>query len=231
MSHTGVAHFERALLIAAKAPRPGRVKTRLAPMLGEERAHALARALLADTLALAHGLRRFVSTTLVLDGDPADVSDLDFLPQKIRPQHGNHLGERLVQMIEDAFATTAADAVCVIGSDAPHLPAAFILEAFGRIQRGDADVVLGPADDGGYTLVTVARPSAVLFEDIPWSEPDVLERTIARAKSAELSPTLLPPWYDIDTPADVMRLGEDLRRGVVHAPATKILIERWKTAL
>ena len=117
-------------------------------------------------------------------------------------------------------------AVCVIGSDAPHLPAAFLLEAWGRLQRG-ADAVLGPADDGGYYLVALPRAAPALFRDIPWSGAAVLEVTLARAAEERLSVSLLPPWYDVDTPDDLLRLREDLRRGVAYAPATAELLEEW----
>jgi glycosyltransferase A (GT-A) superfamily protein (DUF2064 family) len=128
--------------------------------------------------------------------------------------------------------------VCVVGSDAPHLPAAFLLEALGRLAlapgaspKSVADVVLGPTDDGGYYLVALRAPAPGLFTNVPWSGPDVFSVTQMRARTAGLTVALLPPWYDVDVLADLRRLQTDLARGVVHAPATHALIANLRITL
>ena len=211
------------IVVAAKAPRPGTVKTRLLPALSPEAAASLAGAFLEDTLQTAATAAASLRADLVLalDGAPA------LLPPSLLPlsvsviaQAGNTLGERLETMMGAAGLSVGGDRrVCVIGGDAPHLPAAFLIEAFGRLAT--ADVVLGPADDGGYYLIALSRPAPTLFADIPWSGPDVLAATRVRAAAAGLRLALLPPWYDVDTPHDLRRMGGDLACGVAHAPATR----------
>lgn len=218
---------ERVVVVAAKAPQAGKVKTRLCPPLSPDQAAQLARAFLRDTLQTASSPALRADLVLAVDGTLDEGEDIVPHPNQSRArqvqQTGNSLGERLVLMIDDAFGA-GHRFVCVIGSDVPHLPAAFLLEAWGRLER-DADVVLGPSDDGGYTLVAVARSLPVLFRDIAWSSPHVLAQTQERARTAGLSVALLAPWYDIDTWDDVRRLRQDLHKGVVRAPATAQVLE------
>lgn len=214
----------RAIVVAAKAPRAGAVKTRLCPPLSPEAAARLARAFLADTLETASALPKVADLWLALDGDdPALVREL--LPDGARQirQRGGDLGERLVHLFAEVFAE-GYEQVCVVGSDAPHLPAAFLVEAFGRLVGND--VALGPAEDGGYYLAALRAPAPELFAgDIGWGGPDVLADTLARAARAGRTAALLPPWYDIDTPHDLRRLQQDIRRGAAFAPATAALLE------
>ncbi len=215
---------KRAIIVAAKAPRAGAVKTRLS--LPPDAAANLAAAFLRDTLRLASSPALQADLTLALDGGDAGDLEPGTVPPgtRITPQRGNSLGERLVHIFEEAFQT-GYTAVCVVGSDAPHLPEAFLLEAFGRLSQNGGPV-LGPADDGGYYLIGLTRPAPELFADIAWSGPDVREMTLRRAAEAGLSATLLPPWYDIDVPADLRRLREEMRREVVAAPATAAFLGR-----
>ena len=224
-------------MVAAKAPQAGAVKTRLCPPLSAAQAADLAAALLQDSLRLAAAPGPDADCLLALhDGGAGGITTTpspSFIPvtaEKMRPhailrQRGDDLGERLVHLFADVFAF-GYNEVCVIGADAPHLPAAFLLEAFGRLGRkapgggGAPDVVLGPADDGGYYLVALPRPAPEMFEDIPWGGPDVLAMTRARAGASGRTVALLPPWYDIDTIGDLNRLRGDLRRGLAEAPST-----------
>lgn len=224
------------IVVAAKVPAPGRVKTRLVdssvPGMTPETAARLAQAFLADTLATVAGpaLRAVADRWLALDGDPADLPPDAFAaatPFSLRAQMGNSLGERLVNLMEAGFAA-GYGRVCIIGGDAPHLPPAFLLEAFGRLAPAPgspppsvADVVLGPTDDGGYYLIALRAPALALFADIPWSGPEVFLLTQERARAAGLSVALVPPWYDVDALADLRRLQTDLARGVLRAPATQ----------
>ena len=214
---------KRIVIVAAKAPRAGSVKTRLCPPLGAEDAARLAGAFLLDTWTTASAAFLDADLTLALDGDSADLPAEIRGATRIVAQSGNSLGARLVNMMETAFGA-GYPSVCVIGSDAPHLPAPFLLEAFGRLEGG-AGAVLGPSDDGGYYLIGLSRPAPALFENIPWSTDAVREVTLVRAAEAGLAASLLPPWYDIDTVDDLRRLRGDLRRGIARAPATAAALE------
>ncbi|MBC8101635.1 MAG: TIGR04282 family arsenosugar biosynthesis glycosyltransferase [Cytophagales bacterium] len=213
------------LIVAVKVPLPGNVKTRLiGGAIGEEEAALLATSFLQDTLQTIRLLPTSarIQTAVALDGPatslPHEVTLKGF---QAFPQIGNHLGERLVQFFEYGFQT-GARSVCVIGTDAPHLPGGFILEAFGRLARHPQLVVLGPADDGGYFLIGASgKTPHTLLEGIPWSTGDVLAETLRRAVATETSVSLLPSWYDVDTSPDLARLARDLRRGVVSAPQTQ----------
>ncbi|GAB4453868.1 MAG: hypothetical protein OHK0029_07530 [Armatimonadaceae bacterium] len=145
-------------------------------------------------------------------------------PVSCREQPEGDLGERLTALFAQAFAAGYGQ-VCVIGSDAPHLSVGFVQEAFGRLSAG-AEVVFGPADDGGYYLVGLSRPLPALFAGIPWSTETVLEESLRAAARESVAPTLLPRWYDIDTVDDLYRLERDLRRGTVSAPATAAAMPR-----
>lgn len=224
------------IVVAAKVPIAGRVKTRLVdpsvPGLTPDTAARLAQAFLADTLATAADpALRATDRWLALDGEPDDLPPgLLAAPFSLRAQTGNSLGERLVNLTEAGFAA-GYGRVCVVGSDAPHLPLAFLLEAFGRLAptpssppENGADVVLGPADDGGYYLIALRKPAPDLFTNIPWSGPDVFSVTRARASASGLTVARLPAWYDVDVLADLRRLRSDLARGVARAPATHELL-------
>jgi uncharacterized protein len=124
------------------------------------------------------------------------------------PQRGADLGERLRHTLEDLLGR-GHRSVVVIGSDSPTLAPARIRSAFARLEEG-AEVVLGPADDGGYYLIGARRLVPPLFSEIPWGTARVLERTIGALEAEGIAPALLPPWYDIDRPEDLARARDDL---------------------
>ncbi len=211
------------LLLVAKAPVAGRVKTRLCPG-DHDHAARLAAAFLEDTAALLTHPALPARVVVALDGDPND------LPEPLRSfpavaQGGGDLGERLTRLFADQFAAQGTNTVCVIGGDTPHLPVAFLVEAFSRLDGGGTDAVFGPTDDGGYYLAGMNRPLPPLFVGIPWSSPDVLKATLERAAAAATRTRLLPPWYDMDTPDDLERLAREVRRGTVTAPGTAAVLE------
>ena len=133
-------------------------------------------------------------------------------------------GTRLARIFHEGFAT-GVDSLCVIGTSAPHLPAAYILEAFGRLTQHRDSVVLGPTDTGGYYLIGTSRTAPYsLLKDIPWGTPNVLTETLQRAVINELSISLLPSLQVVETPEHGRRLSRDLRRGVVIAPQTQSIL-------
>ncbi len=97
-----------------------------------------------------------------------------------------------------------------MSSDSPTLPAAYVAKAFDILARDEADVVLGPCDDGGYYLIGLAQPQPRLLREVPMSTPHVLRDTLALAATAGLRAVLLPPWYDIDVADDLRRLAAEL---------------------
>ena len=214
-----IASPSHTLYVVAKAPVAGRVKTRLVGNdFSEADAARVAAAFLMDTAALAAHPAVPARVVLALDGNAADLPvPLQSLPHV--PQGDGDLGERLTRLFAAAFDGGAAS-VCAIGSDTPHLPPAFLLDAFGRLSSPDVDIVLGSADDGGYYLIGMNRFCPEVFTGIDWGTANVWSQTLDRAAAANRRIALLPPWYDIDTSADLHRLRRDLSLGVVTAPGT-----------
>lgn len=212
----GMTHpmHTRFLAVVAKRPAPGQTKTRLCPPLTGAQAADLYECFLRDTLGLmAHvpGVGRSISYL------PADEEGYfrqlapDFA---LRPQRGDDLGARLDNLLCDALANGASQAV-VMDSDSPTLPVACVEEAYTHLSDG-ADVVFGPCDDGGYYLVGVTRPQPRLLREVEMSTPTVLDDSLAIAESLGLKVALLPVWYDVDTGAELERLQAEL----AHLPET-----------
>jgi rSAM/selenodomain-associated transferase 1 len=185
----------------AKWPRPGRVKTRLAGSdpASAPFAAAVARAFLLDTI------ERFSALDLrrVLAFAPPDaLPDFANLSQgrfTLLPQSDGDLGQRMRTFLEHQLAD-GADAVVFIGTDSPTLPVAYVEQAFTDLEQ--ADVVLGPATDGGYYLLGCSRRVPPIFDAMPWGSRDVLAETVTRLADPSWRLALLPPWYDVDTPDD-----------------------------
>jgi rSAM/selenodomain-associated transferase 1 len=138
--------------------------------------------------------------------------------QRCVPQVGRDLGERLEAAVRECIATMRLPAL-VIGSDAPHVDAASLREA-ARALGGGADVVLGPATDGGYYLIGLGAPHAELFRDVTWGSSSVLEATLERARAGGLRVHLLPPTFDVDDEAGLDALRALLARGAITLPRT-----------
>ncbi|HEX9079949.1 MAG TPA: TIGR04282 family arsenosugar biosynthesis glycosyltransferase [Desulfuromonadaceae bacterium] len=193
------------LVIFAREPVPGRVKTRLAGAMGDPAAAELYAAMLADVLEQAvaiPGVRPF----LFWDCGATNIPVLPGpLPGEQFIQEGDDLGRRMANAFGRTFGR-GFDACCIIGSDSPDLPPAYIRRAFELLERGAGDAVFGPADDGGYYLIGLRRPCPGLLEEIAWGTSEVLEASLERARGLGLRTSLLEPWYDIDTMGDLRRL-------------------------
>ncbi len=212
---------QRVLGIFAKWPIPGKVKTRLAATTSAEWAAQVAAAFLGDTLdrLAAVPARRVV--VFAPDDNGAAFAPLVGERFTLRQQGPGDLGERLARF----FATHNGLATVVVGSDSPTLPAALVEQAFELLE--DADVVLGPAADGGYYLLGCRRFDASLFSGIDWGSCRVLGQTIERLGEARLA--LLPPWYDVDSLDDWHMLAGHLaalrRAGIdPEVPRTEALL-------
>jgi uncharacterized protein len=190
-----------ALAVMAKAPRAGKVKTRLAPPLTLEQAAAINVCFLRDTtesiasVAASGRAAGVISYTPV--GDEALFDNL--LPPEFAliPQRGDGFGERLLATAEDLLAC-GYGSVCLIDSDSPTVPTAVLAEAVAELERAGDRVVVGPSHDGGYYLIGLKRAHAEVFANINWSTASVFAETVAAAKAASLETVVLPLWYDVD---------------------------------
>ena len=206
----------RTLVVFVRAPRLGRVKTRLAASVGDERA-----------LGAYVALGRRVFDAVLSPGEwrcavyltpPGSEDEVHrWLPgaASYRPQSGGDLGERMAAAIA-AELRGGADRVVLIGTDCPDLDAAAVARAFGALDA--ADVVLGPALDGGYYLVGMRRLHAPVFAGVPWSSADTLGVTLERAHAHGLAVALLEPLRDVDTESD-WRAWAGAREAATHAEA------------
>jgi uncharacterized protein len=202
-----------ALAVMAKAPRPGKVKTRLSPPLSPDQASALNICFIRDSteniqqVTEASNSAGVVAYTPV--GDEAAFDDL--LPPvfQLLAQRGDGFGERLLYVCEDLFAC-GFSAVCLIDSDSPTMPQGALLQAVQRLSRPGDRIMLGGCEDGGYYLIGVKRPHRRLFEHIDWSTERVLEQTLERAREIRVQAELLPKWYDVDDAATLERLQREL---------------------
>lgn len=191
------------LLVFAKAPVPGRVKTRLARHLGRRAAAGLYRGLLADTVAMAVSARVAPVELWVSPGrHPAldAIARRHGLVQRVQPP--GDLGVRMDRASRRALADGGP--VVIIGGDCTGLTAGHLAEAFGALEAG-REVVLAPAPDGGYTLVGLARPVPALFRAMPWGTSAVLAESRRRLRRARVDAQLLAPADDLDDVADLRR--------------------------
>lgn len=221
---TAMPNESRTLIIFAKKPIPGRVKTRLSPPLPEESAAALYACMLADTLAMAGGLPG-VNLCICYQDDPGGGDYFAGLAPEVElfPQRGGDLGERMAAALAERFAG-GDGSVAIIGSDSPDLPPGHVLEAFRLLEEG-SDAVFGPAEDGGYYLVAMKRVWPELFTSLPWSSPGLLTASLARAGERGIEVGLLPTWSDMDNCADLVMAMESGR--LAAAPLTlRFLRER-----
>lgn len=206
------------LLVVAKQPAAGQTKTRLCPPLTGETAAALYECFLRDTLDIMRMTPAVKRCIVYLPEGAADYFRKLAPDFTLMRQEGADLGERLDNLLTAALAQGAAAAV-VMDSDSPTLPAAYLREAFTRLQEG-ADVVLGPCDDGGYYLIGLTRPQPRLLRDVPMSTPTVLRDTLAIAEELGVRVALLPTWYDVDTVVELQRLRQELADPVIDSPAS-----------
>ena len=209
------------LLVVAKQPAPGQTKTRLCPPLTPPQAAALYDCFLRDTLAV---MRQVPDVQRVIGFLPEDAQGYfrQLAPDmELISQHGASLGERLDHLLNDALANGSRKAV-VMDSDSPTLPPRYIIQAFEHLNK--ADVVIGPTRDGGYYLIGMKHPQPHLLRQVQMSTPRVLADTLTLAKATNLTVSLLPTWYDVDTINELHQLDHEIAandNGI--APATR----RW----
>jgi rSAM/selenodomain-associated transferase 1 len=207
-----VTHVDNALVIFARAPRAGQVKTRLVPIFSAEEARVLHMALLGDVLERSvRALEGRATVFLAWSETLAVVSKADAFPPevKVETQSGRDLGERMALAIQSKLRD-GFKRVVILGSDSPTLPASHLTGAFDALR--EVEVVLGPAADGGYYLVGMSHLHLEIFRDMQWGSAGVLAATHQRLKKSGTRYTDLGMWHDVDTPEDVGRLFRDLLR-------------------
>lgn len=188
------------LIVMAKAPIAGFAKTRLVPPLTHEQAAGLAEAMLCDMLARPWpGVVRH----LCVSGESERFVEAEAAGWQLSQQAAGDLGVRLDTASRAAF-DAGADAVAFLGTDAPDLPDTFLPEVQTALTEG-ADLVIGPATDGGYYTIATRAHQACLYADMPWSQPGLFDATMAAAAKAGLRTHRLPVWSDMDEVADLVR--------------------------
>jgi rSAM/selenodomain-associated transferase 1 len=220
------------LVIMAKAPRPGAVKTRLASSLSPAAVTAFYCCLLDDTLALARSLSDVEVAIMCPD------SDVNELAQLAGAQFANNetsvvaqKGEGLAAGLTSVFAHFAQGhqrRIIAFNSDSPHLPRSVLEDAFETLAAHD--VVVGPTHDGGYYLVGAKASHPTLFAGDGMGTSSALERLLSRARDLELSVSFAAPFYDVDVADDLTRLAEELRLAPARAPRTARWLKEWELA-
>lgn len=204
-----------SLIVFAKAPVPGKTKTRLCPPLSGEQAARLYTAFVGDVLA---GARTSGAAAVSVAYDPhpkhPDLAWIEDSPPWFRQADGD-LGARLIAAFKTAFRARSKKVV-IIGSDCPDLDPRILRDAYARLD--DADAVLGPAEDGGYYLVGLRAPMPHLFTKMEWSDSSVLKSTLERLRLRGESFELLPEHADVDTFGDLKALSRRLAAGDGRAP-------------
>jgi len=190
-----------SLLIFAKAPEPGLSKTRLMPLLDAEEAAAVHE-------QLSRRVFQAIATSqlsIVLWGASHDPTLVAWAAQSgwpLRQQQGDDLGERMAHALADELAAGAERAI-LIGTDCPLMSANYVAQAEAAL--ASADVVLGPAEDGGYVLIGCSRAVPEIFREIEWGTHRVLEQTLKSASQARLRVSQLDTLWDVDRPEDWLR--------------------------
>jgi rSAM/selenodomain-associated transferase 1 len=220
-----------AMAVMAKAPQPGRSKTRLAPPLLPEQAAGLSAAFLRDiteNIAAAgrqagiYGCIAYAPLGLesLFDGHLADGTGLvlaDGSPPM--PDLVQGFGRCLLHAVQSLLAQ-GFDSACVINSDSPTLPTDILVRTAALLAQPGDRVVLGPAEDGGYYLLGVKQAHAHLFEDIVWSTANVAEQTVLRAREIGLELVMLPKWYDVDDAGSLRQLMRSLEQDAIADDAS-----------
>lgn len=214
--------------IFLKAPRPGRVKTRLGVRLGAEGAASLYGAFVVDVLTLAQSVSAR-QRILWWSGAPdlRFLRDLDArVAQDVRdwpahPQVEGNLGARLAA----AFAPGNPTPLLVLGTDSPDLPATALQRALDALEHG-ADAVFGAAHDGGVWCIGLREAPEGFFDALPWSTSNTGAALRERARGCGLVTVEAEPWYDCDTPDDLDALATRLRTGVSRATMTALWLRQ-----
>lgn len=214
----------RTLVIMAKAPQPGMVKTRLTQSLPLAAVTELYCCLLQDTVALAQSLRGVKVAVMCPSPDVDELARLLGNAVQIVPQKGEGLAAGLTSVFTH-FAAAGRHHVVAFNSDSPHLPASVLENAFHALT--DHDVVIGPTHDGGYYLVGASATHPTLFENDGMGTRNALEQLLARTRLLQLSTGFTDSFYDVDVAGDLIQLATELQLAPQRAPRTAAWFEEW----
>jgi len=210
--------MKKTIVIMTKVPQAGKVKTRLQPYLTARQSAEISVCFLQDTEAKA----KTVAQNLIIAFSPIEMKNLliDILQTEpiLVEQKGENLGERMFHAFEFAFLHDS-DAVVMIGTDSPTVPAEFIKRAFAFLET-KADAVLGKTKDGGFYLIGLRKLERAIFKNVEWSSPKTFEQTRHNIENLNLSLSEISNWYDVDTPEDLKRLKKELMGNPQLAPKT-----------
>ena len=205
-----------ALAVMAKAPRPGRVKTRLSPPLTLEQSAALNVCFLRDTTQNIANIAMAGNSLGVISYTPVGEEFLfdGLLPAgfSLIPQRGDGFGERLLTSAQDLLAC-GFESACLIDSDSPTVPGSAFRIAVEELQKPGDRIVLGGSEDGGYYLIGLKLPHPEPFTDIHWSTSTVYEETVSMIHKASIELIELPRWYDVDDGETLALLRDELLEG------------------
>ena len=219
-----VGNCDRTLVIMAKAPTPGLVKTRLTSRLPVQAVTAFYRCLLDDTLALARSLGSVQIAIMCPESDVNELTELAGHGVRVVAQQGEGLAAGLTSVFAH-FTKDHPRRVIAFNSDSPHLPRSVLEGAFETLAA--RDVVVGPTHDGGYYLVG-AKTAHPLFGGDGMGTSSALERLLLRARVLGLSVGFADPFYDIDVADDLTRLAAELRLAPALAPRTAAWLKEWE---
>ena len=227
---------DRVLVIMAKAPRPGAVKTRLASSLSPAAVTAFYRCLLDDTLALARSLKVSGVEVAIMcpDSDVNELAQVAGNEASVVAQRGEGLAAALTSVFAhftpdcqgEGNQPDARRRVIAFNADSPHLPRSVLEDAFETLAAHD--VVVGPTHDGGYYLVGAKASHPTLFAHDGMGTSSALERLLSHARTLELSVGFAESFYDIDVADDLTRLAEELRLAPARAPRTAEWLKEWE---
>jgi len=212
------------LVIMAKAPRPGMVKTRLAQILPAAAVTELYRRLLLDTIALTQSLDGVDVAIMCPASDVNDLTRTVGESVAVVSQMGDGLAAGLTSVFA-RFASAGHRRVIAFNSDSPHLPASVLKRAFDALAA--CDLVIGPTHDGGYYLVGATAFHPKLFTNDSMGTGNALQALLAQGQSLGLVSHLVDPFYDIDVAADLSRLAAELQPDPAKAPRTAEWLSEW----
>jgi rSAM/selenodomain-associated transferase 1 len=222
------SHPNRTLVIMAKAPKPGMVKTRLTESLPSIAVTALYRCLLEDTLALATSLTSVEVAVMCPESDQTELAQLLGNTVQVVAQKGEGLAAGLTSVFRH-FTASGRQHVVAFNSDSPHLAPSILDSAFQILATHD--VVVGPTHDGGYYLVGAKAAHPVFFESDGMGTGSALDRLLTRTKALELSIGFTEAFYDIDVANDLILLARELRLAPAKAPRTAGWFGEWQQAV
>jgi uncharacterized protein len=218
----------RTLVIMAKAPKLGTVKTRLLESLPSSAVTALYRCLLEDTLTLAKSLTSVEVAVMCPESDQDELAHLLGNTVRVVAQKGEGLAAGLTSVFRH-FTAAGRQHVIAFNSDSPHLAPSVLDSAFEILAT--RDVVVGPTHDGGYYLVGAKAVHPALFDSDRMGTSSALDRLLTRTKVLELSTGFTEPFYDIDIANDLIQLARELRLAPTKAPRTAAWFNEWEQAV